>query len=147
MDAYMLTIVFVVFGQILCNTGCHKMCFILCSVSTCHLSRLDWSFYLSVTGIGSFLNRTLNRGAILLWSLFFAILCSDSIVIHSVNQRLLRNPPGNDSCDLLRERLPKAFTRANNFADCPMASQWQNLYRSMENLHSQPVQVTSGTGL
>ena len=46
----------------------------------------------------------------------FAILGSASIVIHSVKQRLLRNRPGSDaatSCDFLRERLQRAFTRAN----------------------------------
>ena len=52
-----------------------------------------------------------------LWHLYcFAILCSTSVVIHSMKQRLVRNRPGSDaatSCDFLRERLRRAFTRAN----------------------------------
>ena len=51
------------------------------------------------------------------WHLYcLAILGSTSIVIHSVKQRLLRNRPGSDagtSRDFLRERLQRAFTRAN----------------------------------
>ena len=51
------------------------------------------------------------------WHLYcFAILGSTSIVIHSVKQRLHRNRPGSDagtSRDFLRERLQRAFTRAN----------------------------------
>ena len=46
----------------------------------------------------------------------FEILGSTSIVIHSVNQRLLRNRPGSDAAtsrDFLGERLQRAFTRAN----------------------------------
>ena len=51
------------------------------------------------------------------WHLYwFAILGSTSIVTHSVKQRLLRNQPGSDaatSCDFLRKRLQRAFTRTN----------------------------------
>ena len=46
----------------------------------------------------------------------FTVLGSTSIVIHSVKQRLLRNRPGSDAAtsrDFLRERLQRAFTRAN----------------------------------
>ena len=46
----------------------------------------------------------------------FAILGSTFILIHSVKQRLLRNRPGSDAAtsrDFLRERLQRAFTRAN----------------------------------
>ena len=57
----------------------------------------------------STLTQPLNSGA---------TLGQTSIVIHSVNQRLLRNRPGSDTCDLffrdfLRERLRRAFTRAH----------------------------------
>jgi len=51
------------------------------------------------------------------WHLYcFAILGSKSIVIHSMKQHLLRNRPGSDAAtsrDFLRERLRRAFTRAN----------------------------------
>ena len=46
----------------------------------------------------------------------FAILGSTSTVIHSVNQRLLRNQSGSDAAtshDFLHKRLQRAFTRAN----------------------------------
>ena len=51
------------------------------------------------------------------WHLYcFAILCSTSIVIRSVKQRLFRNRRGSDgvtSHDFLSKRLQRAFTRAN----------------------------------
>ena len=51
------------------------------------------------------------------WHLYcFAILGSTSTVIHSVKQRLLRNRPGSDAAtsrDFMRDRLQRAFTRAN----------------------------------
>ena len=57
----------------------------------------------------------------------FAILGSSGIVIHSVQQRLLRNRPGSalrTSRDILRERLQRAFTSCKtSFTEPPQQQQ------------------------
>ena len=61
-----------------------------------------------------------------------AILSSTSIVIHSVNQHLLRNWPGSDSCDLSRLLVQKIVkdvqSRKPVSLNCPVSSATHHLH-------------------
>ena len=71
----------------------------------------------------------------------FAIIGSTSIVIHSVKQRLLRNRPGSDAAtsrDFLRERLQRAFTRANQL-------HWTARYLTLRCHHQNDSSIEMGS--